>query len=301
MPDIIPSIYRTEEMGGDPNYIYDGLRSSNYFLRTGEVKRIIAPVDPDSKTGTFYEYDVFASHRENNTIISKMYRNCLLFNPLGSGADKCVWKLRVDDTDSSTNGSKTKRGKGSKVLLLCIDAVHSDAIILGGIREDTDTDKGEDEGHHHTFVFNGTTIKVQDDGSYSIQVDGKTRADGQPHKNRAGGGGSSIKVEANGDILIATKDNKQAIIINNQEGTISVKGDKDIVVNGTKIHIGQGATEPGVLGNQLASLLSQTLSLIASMTAGLTDPMLAASSMAQATILSTTVSTVLSKTVTIKS
>jgi hypothetical protein len=297
MGETVPSFYHVTEIGGDP--LYDGEAFGNFLLRSGEVKKVILPTDPKSRSKKFLEYDVYVQHRENGTATNKIYHNCRNVNSLCGLADKTEFTLRIDDTQKTTGDASITKGFGSKVLLLCLGGEHTQAIILGGLRDDQDKDDIA-EGHHHTFVFNGTTIKVQDDGSYSIQVDGKTRADGQPHKNRAGGGGSSIKVEANGDIVIATKDNKQAIIINNQNGTVHVAADKDIVVNGTKIHIGEGAVQKAVLGDQLKSLLEQTLSLIGKMTAGLTDPMLAASSMAQATILSTTVSTILSKTVTIK-
>lgn len=297
MPETVPSFYKTAPVGEYPRY--DGEAFSNFLLRSGEVKRIIKPTDSKSRTKKFLEYDVLVEHRENGTATSKIYRNCLNFNSFCGLADKHIMTLRIDDTEKTSANPITANGFGSKVILLCLNGEHSQALILGGIRHDGDSDIGL-EGVTDIRVFNGTAIKIKNDGSYSIQVDGATKADGTARDDRVDGGGSSVQVAANGDITISTADNAQAIVVSNSDRTISVAADQDLVVDGTQIHIGKGATEPGVLGNQLANLLTQVLTLCASIASGLPSPGQGASLTAQAMSLTAQVSTVLSTSVTVK-
>jgi hypothetical protein len=301
--DVIPSIYNTERLGERTSQrMYDGLTFGNTFLIPGEVKRIIQPSDPNSRSKKFYEYDVYATHRENDTASGRIYHNCFAINDLAGLADKVEKTFRIDDTkepnEDSSQQPDISNGKGSKVLLLCVGGVYSEAVIIGGLRDDTDSDEVS-LGHHYTFVFNGTTIKVEKDGSYSIQVNGATKADGSPSDSRVDGGGSSIRVDANGDITIATAQNAQAVIISNQDSTVTIKADQKLVIDGTQIQIGSNATEPAVLGNQLATLLNQLLPICASIAAAI--PAGAGSPMAsQLASLVASVPTILSSSVTVK-
>jgi hypothetical protein len=304
--DIIPSFYKTEIFGGKSSQrIYEGMTFGNTFLVPGEVKRIIKPSDLDSRSKKFYEYNVYATHRENNTAAGRIYHNCFAINDLGGLADKVEKTFRIDDTEQTDSGNQDPsqeqdiaNGKGSKVLLLCIGGVYSEAVIVGGLRDDTDSDD-EELGHHYTFVFNGTTIKVELDGSYSIRVDGATKANGDPSDDRVDGGGSSIRVDANGDVAISTDQENQSIAINNQDGAIIIKADEKLVLDGSQIQIGADSTEPGVLGNQLVILLNQLLPICAAIASAI--PAQAGVPMAtQLTALQSTVSTILSQTVTVK-
>ena len=297
--NIIPSFYGTQEMGtASP---YDGEAFSNKYLRFGEVKRIVKPSDDDSRTKKFYEYDVLVQHRENDTADGRIYYACLNVNDLCGLSDKIECTLRIDDTkeQSDSPDEDLAKGYGSKVLILCLNGSQNEAVILGGMRDDEDSDD-ESLGHHYTWVFNGTTIKVEDDGSYSITVEGKTRADGQAHEDRVDGGGSSIQVAANGNITIATNGNKQSLVIDNESGTVTVAGDTSLTLKATQISVGENAIEPGVLGNQLATLLTQILGLCVSIAGGLPITSQATALAAQATALLPSVTNILSTNVTIK-
>jgi hypothetical protein len=281
------------------NRRYDGEAFANNFLRFGEVKRIIKPSDKNSRSKKFYEYDVLVQHRENDTADGRWYYACICANDLGGFADKTEKTLRIDDTSGQTSEPTLTKGFGSKVLILCINGAQNEAIIVSGLRDDTDSDN-EALGFHYTFQFNGCSVRVEDDGSYAILVEGRTRADGKPSDDRVDGGGSSIRIDANGNVIVSTSQNKQTVTVDNQSGTITVNADKDLVLEGSQIHVGDGATEPAVLGNQLASLLTQILGLCASIAGGLPSPQQALALSLQANVLAQTVQPILSQTVKVK-
>ena len=295
--NVVPSFYGTSPIG--QNTRYDGEAFTNNLLRFGEVKKIIKPSDKDSRSGKFYEYDVLVQHRENSTADTRWYYSCICANDLGGFADKTERTLRIDDTNSQTENPTLTKGFGSKVLILCINGSQHEAIIVSGLRDDTDSDN-EDLGHHYTLQFNGCSVRVEDDGSYTVLVEGRTRADGIASDDRVDGGGSFIRIDANGNITLATQEGKQSVTVDNQDGTIKVNADKDLVVDGSQIHVGAGASEPAVLGNQLASLLTQILGLCASIAGGLPDPQQGLALSLQANLLAQTIGPILSHTIKVK-
>lgn len=265
MYDVIPSIYRSEQVGSLEQY--NGQAFSNILLRIGEVKRIIYPEDKRSQTQKFIEYDIFVSHRENNTAVTKMYQNCLLINPLGSMADKAIWTLRIPESQPgqiSDDNQLSALGLGSKVLILCINGEHASAVILGGIRDARDSDKGSQAlGHHAEFIFNGVTFSVHDDGSWSLENKGKTAASGAADPKRdTDGAGTVVKVDANGNFTVATQNNKQSIVVDHKAGMITISSENDLTLKGKKIHIGDAADEHAVLGDTLVKLMGQMIDFI---------------------------------------
>lgn len=262
--DIVPSFYETRSVG-DSGPATDGY--GNHLLRLGEVKRVIYPEHKDSRSQKFIEYDVLVQHRENGTAVTKMYHNCFLADPLGGFSDYSFRSLRVDEarTGEASDDAKTvELGFGSKVLILCISGSHAEAIIISGIPDDRRSDRGrKSKGHHLEWVFNGVATTISDDGSFSIEYRGPTTSQGKPSpKADAKASGTTIKVKANGNFEVYTKDRKQVVEINHEKGTISVLGDKDLTIHGSTIHVGSGADEPAVLGNTLVKLMSQLLDLL---------------------------------------
>jgi hypothetical protein len=96
---------------------------------------------------------------------------------------------------------------------------------------------------------------------------GKTTNLGEvdPKANKAGIG-TTIKTEANGNIVVATPNNNQTITIDNTNNSITINSDKQITINGDRINLGQNATEPAVLGQQLVGILQDLILAITSMT-----------------------------------
>jgi hypothetical protein len=258
--DIIPSIFETSDVGmfnrTNPNL-------SNDLMRVGEVVKVIYPEDPESVTSKFIEYNVMVQHSENGTAVTKIYNHCILINSLGSKADSSYHTLRPKDSllKSPAETSAIKAGYGSKVLILCINGKSHDAIIIGGIRDDSDSDKGKKaKGHHLSWEFNGVHIDINDDGSFSLEKKGATKSDGtQDPKTPEVARQTKISVDSDGSFKVNTKDDKQTVIIDNKAGTITVKGDKRLTLNAKNIDIGQGADEFMLLGNTTVKTLGTIL------------------------------------------
>lgn len=246
---------------------------SNTLLRVGEVKRIIYPEDKASRTGRFIEYDVFVQHRENGTAVTKMYHNCWMANGLCGLADYDFSTLRVNEaragesaTGPAPDVAKTAElGFGSKVLILCINGSHSEAVIISGIRDSRQDDKGRKaKGIHKDWEFNGVHVNIADDGSYSVEYKGPTKADGKldTAKGSTDTAGTKVSVANDGSFKVQTKDGKQSVVIDHKAGTITVTGDKDLTLHASKIHIGKDAGEKAVLGDTLVGLLGELIDAI---------------------------------------
>ncbi len=308
MDDIIPSFYDTVQVGELP--FYDGLAFNNTMLRVGEVKRVVYPEDPESRSARFIEYDVWVLHRENGTAVNRMYNGCCLINSLAGFGDYSFWTLRPDaptntypsdslsqllrerdekgvsDGDSLTKllnarqkgatpatakvSKNVEIGVGSKVVILCINGENASPLILGGIRDSRSTDIGRKaKGVHAEFSFNGVKFSVNDDGSWGIENLGKTTADGRMDgKADADGAGTTIRVEANGNLEIHTPGKKQKILIDHKAGTIEIDAEKDLTLKSNKIQIGEGADEHMVCGDSLVKVLGDLIDEIALETHG---------------------------------
>jgi hypothetical protein len=258
--DIVPGIYNTKPVGH--NGFYDGQLFSNIKLRSGEVMRIVHPESERSVSKKFYEYDVLVDHMESGAFALKLYKNCLLANPMAGGGDHSAWKLRAS-TKSYTEVGKTD---GSRVLILCIEGSNNQAIIISGLRDERTGGDDPKLGHHYDFEFNGVNFQVNDDGSCVLKQKGKTDNLGNAHRGRGEGSGTSVKIESNGNFTVATKDNDQKVVIDNTKNTITISGNKDVTIDGDKIHLGDKAGQQAVLGNELVSIMREILVGIQSIT-----------------------------------
>ncbi len=258
MDETIPSIYSFRRVG-ESSGPTDGGAFSNFLLRIGEVKRIIPPKDKRSRSKRFYEYDVKVQHRENGTAVTKMYHNCYLMNSLAGLADKVRYTLRAVETQGLN--AATKPDAGSKVLILCINAEHAQAVIVGGIRHQDDDHDDVAKGHHYEFEFNGANVAVNDDGSWTVTNKGKTAADGKADPKRdKDGAGTTVKVEANGNFQVSTATG-QKIVINNKASTIEVSGGKKLTLVADRVNLGSDADEHAVLGDTLQGILEEMIDL----------------------------------------
>jgi hypothetical protein len=151
---------------------------SNLKLRFGEVQKITYPNDSNSKTKQFIEYDVYVQERSHGTGNGRLYKHCLMINPFAGIADKAVWTLR--GSNSIANSKKKRRGHGSKVLILCVNGETSNAVIIGGLRDQDDKTEtnANNQKHHLQAVFNGVSFSINDDGEFTITFNGPTDIDG---------------------------------------------------------------------------------------------------------------------------
>lgn len=206
---------------------YDnGQAFSNIELRLGEVQNIIYPNDPKSISKSIVEYNVFVQHRANGTAATRMYQNCILINPIASLADKAFWTLRT--SDSATKQGANGLGLGSKVLILCVNGETNNAIIVGGVRDQKDTDdlNAKALGHHLEFIFNGIKFFINNDGELNVNYGGKTSADGKTNVSDSSRN-TNLSFLKDGTFNVKTDDGngstEQSIEINHTNKSINLK------------------------------------------------------------------------------
>jgi hypothetical protein len=273
MNDVIPSFFGATRAAGELDDFNDAF--GNDLLRIGEVKRIVYPESPESRTRRFVEYDVLVQHRANNTAVTKLYKSCLPINSLAGFADFSFQLYREDQPQPGATTDEDSRivekGFGSKVLLLCINGASSEPVIIGGIRDDASSDLGrKSKGVHLEQEFNGVSLKINDDGGFSVTYKGPTTPRGEldTKRGKEEQTGTTVQVAADGTFTVATRQNKQTVVIDHAKGTITVTGDKDLTLHAEKIHIGKNANEQAVLGNTLVDLLGQLIDAITKETHG---------------------------------
>lgn len=201
---------------------------SDNSLHPGEVQEIIYPSDPRSRSKRVNEYSVYVQIRQNGTAVTKIFPNCVMVNDFAGFADKLTYTLRAEKNADSRNSSKSKiDGKGSKVLILCLNGETNSALIIGGMRDGKDSDPKTDElGHHLHFSFNGVDFDIDKDGQLALTVRGATDAmNVSTNENLP----STLTIDKQGTITAATKEGKDSIVI--EHGKITVTSDSEIEVN----------------------------------------------------------------------
>jgi len=197
---------------------------SDTTLKVGEVVEVILPSSASSLSKLFVEYRVQAQYLdpETRTGTSREYSNCVLINPLAGLADRSFMQLRADNKRDSEG-----LGMGSKVLLLCVNSEHNQAIILGGLRDEKDS--GDQNFLDNNIVFqselNGVILSINAKGEITLSRTGPTGIDGK-HTNTEKK--STLSFSSNGSVT-ANTDN-QTIAINQPNKTVELKADNGIKV-----------------------------------------------------------------------
>jgi hypothetical protein len=189
---------------------HDGGVFDNTRLRMGEVQEVIYPNDAKSLSKKFVEYTVFVQHRGGGTGLGKMYHHCVLVSAFGGLADQMHYTLRADTTPSTKKKGSKGLGLGSKVLLLCINGEHNNAVILGGLRDQSDKSgfggiEAKDLGHYFYFNFNGVSAYIDKDGQLVVTYNGKTGVDGKTDVDK-GKRGTRMAFLQDGSWNINTRD-----------------------------------------------------------------------------------------------
>lgn len=255
--DVIPHFLDVMEAGSTPGNGW----FTNYALRPGEIIQIIYPDDTLSKSKKFIEYEVLVYHREDDTVVSKMYHNVVALSSFGGLADRTFATFRP--SSGGTEGMEPQ--PGSWVAVQCLSGEHAQAVIVGGLRDDRDDDSArKDRGHHLESVFNGVNFSVESDGSWTITRTGATGPDGKflssdDEKAR----GTKLQVLKNGNVVVATPGNAQTLTLDHENGIVRLQGDVDLTLVGSKIHAGENADQPAVLGQVLVQVLTNVLTQLA--------------------------------------
>ncbi|NDD84345.1 hypothetical protein EBZ38_08750 [bacterium] len=207
---------------GEP--VVEGNFDFNEFqLLQGEVKEIIYPNDNKSLSKTYIEYNVAVQHKTSGGPTSTViYPNCLLVNSFGGIADKVSYSLRADPKEPTGKNVSTT---GSKVLLLCISGVRSQAYIIGGIRDDAQKDPN---GHHFLFQFNGVSFAINNDGEAKLVFRGATDVSNDLRSNvDKNASPTTVSITKNGNLKISTKDDAQFLHIDHENKKIEVLADTE--------------------------------------------------------------------------
>jgi hypothetical protein len=272
--DIVPShlsVSSTERY-------HDGGVFDNTRLRFGEVQEVVYPNDPKSLSKKFVEYSVFVQHRANNgTALGKMYNHVTLANTFGGLADQCHWTLRADATPSTKQKGANGLGKGSKVVMLCLNGENNNAVILGGLRDQADVSgfggkEAKDLGHYFHFNFNGVSADVDKDGQFTLAYNGKTEVDGTT-KVDSSKVGTTFLLDKDGNAKLGDKDGKNSLLIDHVNGKVIIKHDKALELGDATdfMLLGQSfRQEQQKMNNQLLSMLNTLKGLLTTVAAAMT-------------------------------
>lgn len=219
----IPS-YLGSQTRGLANYSNDLL--SNYVLRVGEIKAIVAPGDPLNASKSLIEYTVAVVYRTGtgaNTTVD--YHAVTASNSFGGKADY------IEATFRASSGKNENVDVGSKVLVLCISGDQSKAIIIGGIPDFGQKLTKQKKTHHYTFEFNGAYLNINDEGEVAFIHKGPTNADGSVKEKYKDYGGSNVRFDKNGDIIVSTPEGEQYFKLNHKLNEVELQADKKLLVN----------------------------------------------------------------------
>ena len=273
---IIPSELSVQSMGGaDVSDMY-----GNASLMIGEVKELIWPNDPKSQSKRFVEYTVEVSQGDYGQFpIPRLFTGCIAVNVFGGTGDFEHFTYRANERPqaaydgSGATGDSPGIGNGAKVLLMCVQGYATSPVILGGVRQiNVESDKDDKEsGHHYRWVFNGASFSVNKDGEVELRFGGSTNTAGEPSGSDSNAIGTKIFFDKKGNAVFATKDDKEIITLDHENGKVLIKS------SGVKIG---DATENFMMGktyrhyetvmhNQLKMQLGDMMSALVSVTQSL--------------------------------
>lgn len=229
---IIPSELAAVDTGGG---IFGSSAFGNTALRVGEVVEMLYPSNERNLSKKFIEYRVAVQQRDGEGgAVLTIYNNCMLLNGFGGLADKTRHTLRAD---ASTERNGDGLGRGSKVLILCVNGETNQAVILGGVRDENDADLDrEEDGHNLYREFNGIGFAIDKFGQLKVQFRGATTIDGKldaAHEASEENGPTTIEMQKDGSVEVYTKDRAQRLKVDHANKKTEFHFDKlwDVQVN----------------------------------------------------------------------
>lgn len=200
-------------------------------IMVGEIQEVIYPSSDRSKTKRFIEYNVLAQYRANGIGNQRFFYNVLQLTHFGSISDHSFAVLRADSKAGDTSTKKDEVefegiGRGSKVVLACLNSEAASAYIIGCIPDPADKSqkdiKDGELGFH--WAYNGIELTVNNDGEATVTYTGK-----RDSKNKTDVGddvpGSSITFDKDGGIKISDKDGKNALFVDHKNKKIIISRD----------------------------------------------------------------------------
>lgn len=198
----------------------------NFPLRIGVVTASYPVSDDNNRSKLTTEYDVLVMEQnEDKGATTIQYRNCLSSEGLGSIADFFEKALRPNKK-KSTNSINLKGQDGAIVLLLCLDGMSDKGIIISALTHPDRKTTIKDEGPYLEGEYNGINIKVNTDGSTTLEFKGATDSEGKP--TDASQGSTKINIEKDGSYQV---DHSTITFRLDKSGTASLTAKKDIEVS----------------------------------------------------------------------
>lgn len=233
---VLPHYLELNQVGA----IQDDGAFSNLAFRFGEIRDIIYPGDARSRTKNRIEYMVEVQHRDGNGPgTTSTYTHCGVSNGFGGKADKSRWTRRAGKAEKGQAGL----GKGSKVLLLCINGETNNAIIIGGLDDEADEEgDSKDLGHHGFWEFNGIRADVNKDGELTVTFKGPTNADGALADGATSSdSGTTLQLLKDGSAVVAH--DGQEVRIDHHGKQIQVKADSNVTIKSAGVLVGNATDQ----------------------------------------------------------
>jgi hypothetical protein len=231
---------------------------ANRSIYEGTVKEVIYPDNPQNTTEdgrkiTQYRVNINKLSRTNSVQTSNNAPLCVSADAFGSG-DYIRNTYRADPGISESG----RYPLGARVLVCFLDGRYDSGVILGGLDNYLSPPaRNSSDGHYFEFQFNGTNFYVNNDGEAILNVNGATKADGDPSEARdSNNKGTTVSVLKDGTISV-NSGSGSSVVIDSVSGNITVNANNDVHVNASNIYLGEGASESLVLGDVLHKALSQ--------------------------------------------
>lgn len=248
---VVPSFLSTRAGAGHSGFARSMMEMG---LREGLVVAVHAPSADTNTNKHYYEYDVKVDHVDNGTHTEIIFPRARLGNSFGGVADFVRWRPRLGGRASNDDGAIFSTG--SRVYVMCVNGNTKSAIILGGAQHPVGSDPEGDEEPLFVFEFNGIRAEIHPNGDFKLIHRGATDPMGVVEEDDATKNGTSITMDAEGDILIGTgADSQNLIHLDSQGKRIHITGEEEVEIeaggnvkiNSTGVLTG-GATDYTIMG-----------------------------------------------------
>lgn len=199
----------------------------------GRVARRYAPTDPASQSHKFVEYDLVVDVGSELRATSRiMLRHCVVASAFGGVADYSTHTLRVDAGAADVGADWAD---GSRVLVLAVNGSAFGGVIVGGIQHPLrEADNpGDNEA---VWRFNGVTVAVRDDGSFSLTYGGAQNVDGTEAADvDTPVTGSTLKFAADGSVTMGTAELNEFVRMDRGSGKTEVVAQTTVSVQSGEV------------------------------------------------------------------
>ena len=208
-------------------------------LYPGRITKVVWPDEEENSNKKYAEYQVVIQQESpDNALRTSMtiYR-CRVASIFGGVADYETWTPRLATKDPMTVSDRATKEQleiGSQVLVLCLNGNSQSGIIIGGLphTEGTVVDS-KYKGHHWERRFNGLTMKVDEEGQFTLAFEGATNADGSLADSAdPAANGSQMTFTRDGAIKLETKDGQQSLHLDHAKNKITVRANSELEITG---------------------------------------------------------------------